>query len=414
MELAEQIARAEALVDAGEPSIQALLPEDARFDRLRREAQALCERYPDPSHRPPLFGVLFGVKDIFHVNGWPTHAGSRLPSSVLAGPEADSVAWLKAAGALMLGKTVTTEFAYFAPGPTRNPHNPAHTPGGSSSGSAAAVAAGYCALALGTQTIGSIIRPAAFCGVVGLKPTFDRISTRGVIPCAPSFDHVGVLARDVDIATRAARVLYATWNGAPRRGQVPVLGIPEGPYLDRVEADTATWFERVCGAIRGAGYEVRRVPVMRDFDRVYERHQVILAAEAARVHAAWFRDYSHLYGSKMADLVRRGQVITDEELVAARSGQVAFRAAMRQVMGDAGIDLWICPSTMGPAPAGLESTGDPAMNLPWTQAGLPVVGLPAGRHASGLPLGLQIVGRWNEDEWLLERAAALERVVSAS
>ena len=158
----------QARVEAREPSIQALLPEAGRFDRLRREARALADRYRDPSARPPLFGWLFGVKDIFHVDGWPTRAGSRLPESVLVGPEAESVARLKAAGALILGKTVTTEFAYFTPGPTRNPHNLEHTPGGSSSGSAAAVAAGYCPFALGTQTIGSIIRPAAFCGTIGL------------------------------------------------------------------------------------------------------------------------------------------------------------------------------------------------------------------------------------------------------
>ena len=396
-------------VEAREPSIHALLPEDGRFDRLRREARALADRYVDPSTRPPLFGLLFGVKDIFHVDGWPTRAGSRLPASALAGPEAESVTRLKTAGALVLGKTVTTEFAYFTPGPTRNPHNPAHTPGGSSSGSAAAVAAGYCRFALGTQTIGSIIRPAAFCGIVGLKPTFGRVSTHGVIPCAPSFDHVGILAADVVTAERAARVLYTAWTDAPPRVRQPVLGVPEGPYLERVAADTDAWFDRVCRAIADAGYQVRRVPVMRDFDSIYERHQVILAAEAARVHAQWFREYSHLYGAKMAELVRRGQSIADDELYAARAGQMAFRSDIQQAMRDAGVDLWICPATTGPAPIGLESTGDPVMNLPWTQAGLPVVGLPAGQ-TRGLPMGLQVVARWREDESLLASARELERL----
>ncbi|HVZ20435.1 MAG TPA: amidase, partial [Vicinamibacterales bacterium] len=207
MDLQGRIDRIEALVEAREPEIQALLPEEGRFDRLRRDARALADRYPDAAARPPLFGLFFGVKDIFHVDGWPTRAGSRLPPEILHGPQATSVSRLLAAGALMLGKTVTTEFAYFTPGPTRNPHNVEHTPGGSSSGSAAAVAAGFCDLALGTQTIGSIIRPAAFCGIVGFKPTFGRIPADGLVACAPSLDHVGALTRDVATLTRAAFVL---------------------------------------------------------------------------------------------------------------------------------------------------------------------------------------------------------------
>ncbi len=167
--------RVEALFAEREPEVRAFLPEEGRFDRLRREAAALEARWPDPERRPPLFGVLAGVKDIFHVDGFETGGGSRLPPEVLRGPEAASVTTLRAAGALILGKAVSTEFAYFAPGPTRNPWNPEHTPGGSSSGSAAAVGAGLAPLALGTQTIGSIIRPAAFCGAVGYKPSYERI-----------------------------------------------------------------------------------------------------------------------------------------------------------------------------------------------------------------------------------------------
>jgi Asp-tRNA(Asn)/Glu-tRNA(Gln) amidotransferase A subunit family amidase len=155
-----------------EPHVHAFVPEVGRFERLRREAQALLVRYPDPTERPPLFGLLLGVKDIFHVDGLPTQAGSQLPLDVLAGEESAVVTAMRQAGALVLGKTVTAEFAYFAPGPTRNPHNLAHTPGGSSSGSAAAVAANLCPVALGTQTIGSVNRPAAFCGWwVSSRPT---------------------------------------------------------------------------------------------------------------------------------------------------------------------------------------------------------------------------------------------------
>ena len=407
MTLLDRIDEVEARVEAQEPSILALLPEPGRFDRLRREARALIERYPAADTRPPLFGLLAGIKDIFHVSGWPTHAGSRLPSDVLQGSEAESVARLKRAGALLLGKTVTTEFAHFQPGPTRNPRRPEHTPGGSSSGSAAAVAAGFCDIALGTQTIGSIIRPASFCGIVGLKPTFGRISTNGVIPLAPSLDHVGCFAPDVETTVRVARVLYETWTDAQAEPQRPALGIPEGPYLERAEAATLEWFDDVCSVLVHAGYTIRRLRVMEDFAAIADRQQTILAAEAARVHAHWFADYGHLYGPKTAELIRRGQSIASAALERALAARDAFRSSMHQTMVQEGIDVWVCPSAPGPAPFGLESTGDPVMNLPWTQAGLPAVSLPAGTDGKGLPLGLQLVGRWNEDERLLASAAIL-------
>src|SRR3970040_1828025 len=204
MNILEQIDVVEERFAEREAEVRAFVPEESRFERLRREAKALLSRFPDSGERPPMFGVLIGVKDIFRVGGFPTRAGSRLPAEVFEGPEAEPVKKLKAAGTLVLGKTVTTEFAYFAPGPTRNPHNLAHTPGGSSSGSAAAVAAGLAPLARGPQTIGSIVRPAAFCGVVGFKPSFGRISTEGVIPLSPSLDHVGFFTQDVAGAQQGA------------------------------------------------------------------------------------------------------------------------------------------------------------------------------------------------------------------
>src|SRR6266545_6280981 len=228
--LTEFLAQAETQFLAREPSVLAFLSEGNRFARLRRDADALLLRFPDLINRPLLFGALVGVKDIFHVAEFATQAGSRLPAKVLEGEEAESVTRLKDAGTLIFGKTITTVFAYFSPGPTRNPHNPEHTPGGSSSGSAAAVAAGLCALALGTQTLGSIIRPAAFCGVVGFKPSYGRMPTEGVIPLAPSFDHVGYFTVDVESAAVAAMGLCKGWFPGVLSGW-PVLGIPEGPYL---------------------------------------------------------------------------------------------------------------------------------------------------------------------------------------
>ena len=378
--------------------------------RLREDAAALERRFPRAEDRPPLYGVLVGVKDIFHVDGFVTRAGSRLPPERLQGPEAECVSRLKRAGALILGKTVTTEFAYFSPGPTRNPRNPDHTPGGSSSGSAAAVAAGLCPLALGTQTAGSIIRPAAFCGVVGLKPTFDRISTAGVIPFAPSLDHVGLFAPDVAMAGRCAAVVYRDWAKTTAPSRRPTLGIPEGPYLQCASGKSLEWFRLACRTLADEGYEVRSVPALIDYARVRAQQDVIMAAEVAKVHARWFEQYAQLYSPKMSEIIRRGQTIADAELGAALAGRDRLRVELRQAMADHGIDAWIAPSAPGPAPRGLESTGDPVMNVPWTQAGLPAINLPAGTTRDGLPIGMQVVADWGADERLLDWAEEMESV----
>ena len=167
-------------IDSKEPQIEAIVPGTYDRKRIIKDAEILLEKYPDASARPPLFGIPVGVKDIFRVEGYPTRCGSALPGDLFDGPEADSVTKLKRAGAIMMAKTVTTEFAYNEPGPTRNPHNLKQTPGGSSSGSAAGVAGEFFPLALGSQTVGSVIRPAAFCGIVGFKPSYNRISIEGV------------------------------------------------------------------------------------------------------------------------------------------------------------------------------------------------------------------------------------------
>jgi Asp-tRNA(Asn)/Glu-tRNA(Gln) amidotransferase A subunit family amidase len=411
--LPDFLAQVEARFTQYEPSILAFIPDEKRFDRLSEQAEDLVLSYPDLIRRPLMFGALIGVKDIFYVDGFPSRAGSRLPPDVFQGQEAKSVSRLLDAGGLFFGKTVTTEFAYFSPGPTRNPHNPEHTPGGSSSGSAAAVAAGFCHLALGTQTIGSIIRPASFCGVVGVKPTYDRISRDGVIPLSPSLDHVGCFVPDVEGAINAARVLYTDWDEPVEPRKKPRLGIPEGPYLQNVSEESRAHFERLYKMLQDRGYELNRIEIMPDFEEVRTRHDVILSAEAAQVHADWFGQYENLYSEKFTELLRRGQQITSDHLQGALAARDSFRADMRRSFLDHNIDIWISPSTIGPAPRGLESTGDPIMNLPWTQAGLPVLNIPAGRTQDGLPLGLQLAGNWYKDESLLFWARDLEQALSA-
>ncbi len=404
--LGDYLAHLEARFAEAEPVVQAFVPEPQRFARLRSEASALLADFPDPATRPPLFGVPVGIKDIMHVAGLPTTAGSRLPPEELAGPESAVVTALKRAGALVAGKTVSTEFAYFGPGPTRNPHNPEHTPGGSSSGSAAAVAAGLCPLALGTQTIGSIIRPAAFCGVVGYKPSYERISREGVIPLSPSLDHIGAFAADVAGVALAASLLARDWR--PDRPQRrPVLGVPEGPYLGHASPAALDHFRATVQRLAGRGYRVVAVNVMADFALIRERHNAITAADAAQVHQVWYERYRDRYHPKTIELIERGRAVTPEALEAALAGRLTLRDQLTHQMNVAGIDLWLAPAAPGPAPRGLDSTGDPVMNLPWTHAGLPAVSVPAG-EIDGLPVGLQLVGRWHADELLLAWAADAE------
>ncbi len=404
----ESIRRACASIDAQDGRIQALLPEPRRLERLLDDARALVAAFPEPDARPPLFGVLVGVKDMFRAEGFETRAGTRLPPALFAGPEASSVSALRRAGALVIGKTVTTELAYFAPGPTRNPRNPDHTPGGSSSGSAAAVAAGYCPLALGTQTIGSISRPASYCGVVGFKPTFGRISTDGVVPFSESADHVGFFVPAVDDAELVARVLCRDWRSASPSG-TPVLGVPEGPYLEQATAPCLASFRAQLDKLAAAGYRVVRVPLFEDAAALNALHRAMIAAEMAEAHRAWFDAHCELCGKKTRELIEAGRAVSASELSRARENRLALRARVEATMAREGIGLWVSPSTLDAAPAGIQATGSPLMNLPWTHIGVPTVSVPAGQSPEGLPFGLQIAARAGEDESLLAWASELVR-----
>jgi len=409
----EEIDRAETEFLRREDVVQAFLPEPNRFARLRREAASFLHSRPSVAPGTASFWRLIGIKDIFRVDGFETHAGSRLPPRLFDGPEASVVSKLKVAGALVMGKTVTTEFAYFAPGPTRNPRAPDHTPGGSSSGSAAAVAAGLCPVTLGTQTIGSIIRPAAYCGVVGFKPTYGRVAADGVVPLSPSLDQVGFFTSSVAGAIEVAAILCAGWVPSRKMPGRPILGIPEGPYLASASSDGRANSDRISASLQAHGYEVVRASAMKDFAAIKDRHQRILAAEASRVHKAWFAEFADLYAEKTAELIRRGQAISDDALASALQDMADWRASMDRLMEERRIDIWISPSATGVAPRGLGSTGDPVMNLPWTQAGLPTVNLPAGVNPEGLPFGLQLAARRGADEQLLGWALELEEAVAA-
>ncbi|HET7323621.1 MAG TPA: amidase [Halococcus sp.] len=394
---------------AVEDEIHALVPEEDRWQRLQKQAHECETDASNMIDKPPLYGVPVGIKDIFHVDGIATNAGSDLPSEVLAGPE--SVAWkrLRTAGAVPFAKTVTTEFAYFEPGPTRNPHDTHRTPGGSSSGSAAAVAAGFCPLALGTQTIGSIVRPAAFCGVIGFKPTYNRVPTEGVLPLAPSLDHVGLFTQNIEGLALAASVVCDDWAVLPDPVDRPTLGVPADAYLDQADETGRTHFEHHLSDLAAAGYEVVRTDILNDIDTVNDQHNRLMAAEAALCHRknGWYPDYRDRYAESTLELIEEGESVPTAEVATGRMARITLRAEIESAMADNGIDMWVSPAATGPAPEGIESTGDPAMNLPWTNTGMPALTLPVARTDAGLPLGLQCVSATDADESLLIWAALI-------
>lgn len=395
----EYLAELRNRIDAVDEEIQAFVAAPD-WELLDRQVSTLVDRFPTPATRPPLFGIPFGVKDIFHVDGYPTRAGTSIPPSTFEGQEADTVDRLRRAGAVVLGKTVTTEFAYMEPGPTRNPHDTGHTPGGSSSGSAAAVAAGFCPTALGSQTIGSVIRPAAFCGIVGFKPSYERVPIGGVLPLAESVDHVGMFTQHVRGMELVAPIVCDDWRTLPAPGSTPRVGVPVGPYLDQATEAGVTAFEAQIDALQAAGVAVERIGVFHDIDEINDRHSDLVAADAALAHHHWYESFGEEYSPPSAELIREGREITVDRLSEVRASRTVLRDRLHDVMDDHAVDLWISPAAPGPAPSGIGDTGDPAMNLPWTHAGVPALTVPGGT-VDGLPVGLQITGRFGTDERLL-------------
>jgi Asp-tRNA(Asn)/Glu-tRNA(Gln) amidotransferase A subunit family amidase len=393
-------------IDTVQPLLQAFVPEPDRAARLLASAGA------GGFAAAPLAGALVAVKDILNVDGLPTRAGSRLPPELFAGPQAAVVDRLLAAGALVAGKTVTAEFAVAAPGPTTNPHDVRHTPGGSSSGSAAAVAAGLAPLALGTQTVGSVIRPAAYCGVVGFRPTWGTLPADGVVPNAPSLDTVGLFTADVASAALAARVLCG-WPEQAAVERQPVLGVPDEAYLSRASPLARDAFAGQVQRLRAAGFAVRRAALADDLEALTHHLLVINHYELAQVHRVWFAGYAADYRPQTADAIRRGQTLSASDHAASQRWRRGFVERLTSVTVEQGIDVWISPAATGPAPRGLGSTGDPAMSAPFSLAGMPALSLPipAPTGSTLLPLGLQCAALPGADRPLLAAAAQIQRAL---
>ncbi|SNT64197.1 Asp-tRNAAsn/Glu-tRNAGln amidotransferase A subunit [Asanoa hainanensis] len=382
-------------------------PLAAWLDRIDTVDPVLHAFLPEPGRRARLTeGVPLGVKDIFRVDGFATRAGSVLPPELFDGPEASLVTRLRAAGYVIAGKTVTAEFASAAPGPTRNPHDPAHTPGGSSSGSAAAVAAGMVPVALGSQTLGSVIRPAAFCGVVGFRPTHGRVPTDGMVPHSPSLDTVGWFTADVASAAQVAAVACPSWTPEAPTNE-PVLGIPSPAYLARAGVEARAAFEEQVTALRAAGFVVRTTDFLSDVEKNAKRCVVLNRFELARTHATWFPEHADRYRPQTAAAVREGMAVTAADYAEATRWRREFVAAF----DDTDVHVWVTPAAPGTAPRGLDSTGSAAMSVPFSVLGAPALSVPAGRDEHGLPWGIQLVGARGDDERLLAWAATISPAV---
>lgn len=393
-------------VEATEPCVLALLPEPGRRQRILHDAAHLQKRYPDPSTRPALFGILVGIKDLFNVDGLPTRAGSKLPPEAFIGPQALAVNRLLDAGAIVLGKTVSTEFAYFGPGPTCNPINPKHTPGGSSSGSAAAVAAGYCPLALGTQTIASITRPAAYCGVYGFKPSRGRMPIAGAFPFSPTMDQAGYLCASLQDIEYVAPLLVDGWKALPET-KPPVIGCVTGAYLEQAIPEARTAFLQSMQSLREQGFEVLEVDLLPDIEAINTSHRALIAYEFARVHRELYASYGELYTPQSAELIQEGLQVESAQIPIRIEQINSLRVKIESTAALQGIDIWASPAATMPAPEGLASTGSPLMSLPWTNAGVPTICIPSTRAANGLPLGIQFAAPSGQDEYLLKALQCL-------
>ena len=394
-------------IEKNEPVLCALEPEENRKERLLKQAEELLSRFPQPELRPPLFGVLIGVKDLFNVDGLPTRAGSKLPPEVFSGKEAEIVTRLKNLGALILGKTACTEFAYFQPAKTKNPCNPNHTPGGSSSGSAAAVSAGYCLLALGTQTIGSIIRPASYCGVTGLKPSYGLFSLQGVFPFSQTVDHLGFITKQVADLAFLLPLLHLSVSA--KITDRPVLGAVNGSYLQQADSSVQENYCSALDKLQKKGYKIVTCDPFGDINSINASHNALIAAEFSLNHKSLYERYQELYSDSSKELYARGLQISSAELENLRQQTIILREKIINLMQEQNIDLWITPSTTTTAPAGLKSTGSPLMSLPWTNCGLPALTIPNGLDANGLPFGLQFVASYNED---LPLVRMVQRIVN--
>jgi len=409
-------------IDALEGKIQAwaLVDREGALEAAHRLDQELRQG----QRRGPLHGIPVGIKDIFYTAGLRTEAGSPFWSGFIPSYDATTVTRLKEAGAIVLGKTHTTQFASFDPAPTRNPWNTAHTPGGSSSGSVAGVAAGMCLAALGSQTGGSVLRPAAYNGIVGFKPQYGRISTYGVVPVSWTLDHVGVLARTVEdtalvfqaIAGHDPRSYHSLDAPVPdclghlENQKAPRLGLLREYFFDQADEEMRRHTESVAESLRQAGAKVEEVALPPSFANIHETSRTIMAVEAATYHQEMFAKHKEQYRPGIRKLIEDGLTIPATEYARALEMRLQQHTDTEPLLHK--VDAMLTPGASGAAPRSLETTGNPVMQVPWSVMGVPSISLPTGLSKDGLPLAIQLAGPPLAEDRLLAVARWCERVLN--
>ena len=389
------------------------LDSDAALEAARESERELVTTGP----RGPLHGIPVGIKDIYYTQGVKTTAGSPIYADFVPEYDSTAVARLKSAGAIIMGKTVTTEFACTDPPPTRNPWNADHTPGGSSSGSAVGVAARMFPAALGSQTAGSVLRPASYNGVVGLKPTFGRVSKHGVVAVAWSLDTLGTFTRTVEDAALMLDILAGHDSNDPSSSPRPVsdyhtaavaerspprIGVVRQFFFERSDDEVRRHIEEAAQSLGKAGAVVEEVTVPTDFDALLSAQRAIMTVEAAVVHERDFGARPDDYSPRVRAIVEAGMLTPGASYVRAQRLRRQVRRELEMAM--AGFDALLTPTTASPAPRDLSTTGDPMFQSPWTACGFPAITLPSGLSASGLPLGVQLVAAPFAEEGLLSAA----------
>ncbi|MBI4189061.1 MAG: amidase [Betaproteobacteria bacterium] len=393
-------------IAAREPDVRAWAFLDAEL--ALNQARTLDREPP----RGPLHGVPVGIKDVIDTADMPTEYNSPIYRGYQPKWDAACVALLRQAGCVILGKTVTTEFANIHPSHTRNPHNPAHTPGGSSSGSAAAVADHMVPLALGTQTGGSTIRPAAFCGVVGYKPSFNTINRAGLKFVAESLDTIGIMARSAEDAMLCVHVLSGRalpdFSHAPARN--PRIGLCHTSRWHEADGLTQAKIEGVAALFVKAGAHVADFKLPADSERLFDEYTHIMCYESARALAWEYVHHADQISASLRPRLEQGWALPRQAYDTARELGRVCRRRLADQMHD--YDFLLTPSACGEAPSQLDTTGSTVFNRVWTLLGVPCVTIPCGKGAHGLPLGVQLVGRFDADSELLAWAHWAERQIA--
>lgn len=390
-------------VRQAEPAVQAWC--HLNLDAALQRAEILTEALKRSPPASPLHGATYGAKDIFDTAGLPTEWGSATQRGRVPSDDCELVAALDSLGCVLAGKTHTTAYAYYDTGPTQNPLAAGHTPGGSSSGSAAAVGAGMVPLAIGSQTQGSVLRPASFCGVVGFKPTFGTLPLGGAMPFAPTLDHAGLFAAsaaDMEFAWRALRP-------EPARAGAEALAIMDWPPEGPLTPEMAVCFGAAMKTLASSGMPIRRLPRPKFLDALPAALHTVMAYEAVREHGERFREHGPAIGDKLAALLGEGRGVGPDAYASAQQTLASARDAYKQWARQHPVVA--TPAALGPAPQGLESSGDPRCNAPFTALGAPAVSVPMPTPPSQLPMGLQLAAAPGLDALVLATASACERLL---